>query len=414
MPAPFTSEESADVRSLRLWTDPLAAPDVPGEFWLERWLAGESDLDLNEQMNRAPNCRRAAKALRREVFRRAVLGRSPAPPAAKASDNGTLPKQPDRGDGMTCAVGALVETKTEVRLFDPDRAQWRLWRLGRPPTAVLVEGPMNLGYDRLWRAVLAIPEFVVPDEWLGEDELVLNIGGTRWLVFPSLEYPLSEGQIARMAGAANERGVEVLLLARAARAEGLPLPPELAAGTAGPNTPGRGEHLERVLEEAAWLAAEADARLAAAQWEEELQELLKETAQEDYFAVLRPEAQPAFARGTEIITPVFVLAIAEGETWKDVLRRFPRLEEAATPVIAVLKQKPTDLGSGCISAVWKLRQPLAAKIASPTVLVVDSLSKNVLGQARIDTEGVVRWDVPSATPVRTPVEQLVLILFLPA
>jgi hypothetical protein len=396
--------ESADARSARLWPDPFAAPDVPPREWLDWWFAGCGDADLVVQMASSPNCRRAAEALRQEHLSKALAGQTVEVPAEQPAQEQPLP------DAGARTIGALVETRAEVELFDPDRAFPR-WRLGCPPAAFLVQGPQDLRHDRIWRAVFAVPQIVVPDDFLGQDELVLSVDRARWLVLPALEYPLSDGQIARVVGRATDLNRDALLLAREALAKGLPLPPDLVAGRAEPGDPGRADHSARLLEEAAWLAALADARLQAAEWEAEIEHPLAENQSEEVFAVRAPEAQLAFAHGAEVVTRAFLLRLREGQTWQEALPPGKRLEEAGTPLTAVLKQRPADLGAGRLAAVWKLSLPLPAALVSALVAVVDVSSRRVLGTARADSYGVVRWDAPVGALGRTTVDQLALIIF---
>ncbi len=408
MDAKLHNLETADARSVRLWPDPLVAPDVPSGEWLDRWWAGEGDADLNAQMAASPNCRRAAEALRQESFSQALGGQAvetaPVPP----------PPEPARPDAAPRAVGALVETRADIQLFDADRAIQPVWRLGFPPTAFLVEGPFETGFDRVWRAMFAAPRFIFPDDGPGEEALVLAVDGAEWLAFPALEYPLSDNQISRVAGSVGVAGREDLAVARQALAEGLPLPPELTVGAASADAPGRKDRLARLMEGAGWLAAVADARLQAAEWEAEweaeIEEALAETATEDTFAIRLPANAMAFARGPEVVTPAFLIRLREGETAREVLARPQRLEELGTPLVAALKQRPADFGDGTVSAIWKLTPPLPTGLAGSLVAVVNRETRQVLGTARPDSQDVVRWKTSLDRLTNLEVDQLVLII----
>ncbi len=405
--AKFDNPETADARSARLWPDPFIAPDVPSSEWLDRWWAGEGDADLNAQMAASPNCRRVAEALRQESFSQALreqpVETAPEPP----------PPEPARPDAAPRVVGALVETRAEIQLFDADRAM-PVWRLGFPPTAFLVEGPSETGFDRIWRAMFAAPRFIFPDDEPGEPALVLTVGDSEWLAFPALEYPLSDDQISRVAGSVDTAGRDDLVVARQALAEGLPLPPELTVGAASADAPGRKDRLARLMEGAGWLAAVADARLQAAEWEAEweaeIEEALAETATEDTFAIRLPANAMAFARGPEVVTPAFLIRLREGETAREVLARPQRLEELGTPLVAALKQRPADFGDGTVSAIWKLTPPLPTGLAGSLVAVVNRETRQVLGTARPDSQDVVRWKTSLDRLTNLEVDQLVLII----
>ncbi len=403
MDAKLHNPETADARSARLWPDPFIAPDVPSSEWLDRWWAGKGDADLNAQMAASPNCRRAAEALRQESFGQALRGQpvetAPEPP----------PPEPARPDAAPRAVGALVETRADIQLFDADRAM-PVWRLGFPPSAFLVEGPSETGFDRTWRALFAAPRFIFPDGDPGEQALVLTVGDSEWLAFPALEYPLSDYQISRVAGSVDAAGQDDLVVARQALAEGLPLPPELAVGTAPAGGPGRKDRLARLMEGAGWLTAVADARLQAAEWEAEIGEALTEAATEDAFALGLPANEMAFARGPEVLTPAFLIRLREGETSREVLARPQRLKELGTPIVAALKQRPADLGDGTVSAIWKLTHPLPTGLAGSLVAVVNRETRQVLGTARLDSRGVVRWKTSLDRLTHLQVDHLALII----
>ncbi|MEI6390694.1 MAG: hypothetical protein WCT12_06270 [Verrucomicrobiota bacterium] len=340
MDAKLHNLETADARSVRLWPDPLVAPDVPSGEWLDRWWAGEGDADLNAQMAASPNCRRAAEALRQESFSQALGGQAvetaPVPP----------PPEPARPDAAPRAVGALVETRADIQLFDADRAIQPVWRLGFPPTAFLVEGPFETGFDRVWRAMFAAPRFIFPDDGPGEE------------------------------------------------ADG----------------PARKDCLARLMEGAGWLTAVADARQQAAEWEAEIGEALAEAGTEDMFALRSPANAMAFARGPEVVTPAFLIRLREGETSREVLARPQRLEEMGTPLVAALKQRPADLGEGTVSAIWKLTYPLPPGVAGCLVAVVNRETRQVLGTARPDSHGVVRWETSPERLTNLQVDQLALII----
>ena len=404
MDAKLHNLETAHARSVRLWPDPLVAPDVPAGEWLDRWWAGEGDADLNAQMAASPNCRRAAEALRQESFSQALGGQAvetaPVPP----------PPEPARPDAAPRAVGALVETRADIQLFDADRAIQPVWRLGFPPTAFLVEGPFETGFDRVWRAMFAAPRFIFPDDGPGEEALVLAVDGAEWLAFPALEYPLSDNQISRVAGSVGVAGREDLAVARQALAEGLPLPPELVAGAMAADGPARKDCLARLMEGAGWLTAVADARQQAAEWEAEIGEALAEAGTEDMFALCSPANAMAFARGPEVVTPAFLIRLRKGETSHEVLARPQRLEEMGTPLVAALKQRPADLGEGTVSAIWKLTPPLPPGVAGCLVAVVNRETRQVLGTARPDSHGVVRWETSPERLTNLQVDQLALII----
>ena len=403
MDAKYDNPETADARSARLWPDPFVAPDVPSSEWLDRWWAGEGDADLNAQMAASANCRRAAEALRQESFSQALRGQ-PVETAPSAP-----PSEPARPDAAPRAVGALVETRADIQLFDADRAM-PVWRLGFPPAAFLVEGPSETGFDRIWRAMFAAPRFIFPDDDPGEPALVLSVGDSEWLAFPALEYPLSDDQISRVAGSVGAAGQGYLAVARQALAEGLPLPPELTVGAVPADAPGRKDRLARLMEGAGWLSAVADARLQAAEWEAEIEEALAEAATEDMFALRLPANEMAFARGPEVVTSAFLIRLREGETARELLARPQRLEELGTSLVAALKQRPADLGDGIVSAIWKLTPPLPTGVDGSLVAVVNRESRQVLGTARLDGHGVVRWKTSIDRLTNLRVDQLVLII----
>jgi hypothetical protein len=221
---------------------------------------------------------------------------------------------------------------------------------------------------------------------------------------------LSDYQISRVAGSVDAAGQDDLVVARQALAEGLPLPPELAVGTAPAGGPGRKDRLARLMEGAGWLTAVADARLQAAEWEAEIGEALTEAATEDAFALGLPANEMAFARGPEVLTPAFLIRLREGETSREVLARPQRLKELGTPIVAALKQRPADLGDGTVSAIWKLTHPLPTGLAGSLVAVVNRETRQVLGTARLDSRGVVRWKTSLDRLTHLQVDHLALII----
>jgi hypothetical protein len=239
----------AHAQSCRLWPDPFEAPDVPPADILLRLLKHPGlDPDLEAQIAGSASGRRAIAALRATA---AIFGHA----------GGSKPLRPivQQITGSACsecapAFGEIWRTRMVVEHFDGEKIVPR--KTWSPPLAFITGEPQNVGFDTVCRAMLCSIREICDPLVAGIDSAVLRLeSGHEFVVHFALEYPVSTSQLEICIGAIDPVQAAPLQGKMAAFASGT----EADAPAISSDMSAR---LERLGEFGAWLASNADARLA--------------------------------------------------------------------------------------------------------------------------------------------------------
>lgn len=270
------AREQACRESIRLWPNPEAAPDVPPENVLRRFLEAPDDLapDLAEQIRRSPNCRRAldrlavsesdggADAVLDAEFCQKLRETLVDSVKQQADKDGEQSVTEPKASFAPAEFGQIWTTRSEVEIWDGERLG-RRWTFS-PPSVLVVRQAREMPWDdSVLRVVPVTPSALWPEEWIADDEMSPRLPGVdSFVAHLWLNYPMSRCQLAGYLGVLPEEGIEALRLGLAALDEGLPIPPDEQGGL--PLDPIWDADVilerERLHTRAAWLSATADAR----------------------------------------------------------------------------------------------------------------------------------------------------------
>lgn len=253
------------LHSLRLWSDPWEAPEVPDPQTLQLYLDAPTQLPpfLRKQIGNSFNCQRALDLLRADseqpdspeevewsgIFDSIATAMSGRPENAVRV---TVESQSKVDFIDSWAVGDIVSTQSLVEHWDGDQMSQR--QTYKPCVVLLKrrcgDHPWN---DTVFRAVPCSPLDFWPGSCRCEDETLLDLGPHgRWVAHNWLEYPVSAAQLAQRVCSMSFQEIE--------NAPAFPFNPDLDE----PDAPGRLER-ERLLAIASFLGSTAHARRL--QWE---------------------------------------------------------------------------------------------------------------------------------------------------
>ena len=253
--------------SRRLWPDPFEAPGVPPPDVLLRLAEHpEEDIDLVAQVCGSLEARRALfTALAAWNFSALSPRDKPLRPIAMGLRLSGADEAP--------VFGEIWHSSAVVEHYDGERiAPRRTWS---PPMALVVSEPQDTGFDTICRAVFCSVRELCDEEILecGGTSLFCDSAGYEYVAHLGLEYPVSCSQLAVRVGVVDPSGLAPLQESMAAHQSDAPHP--RLNGAKALSTYGSAVFL-RLAAQAAWLSANADARLAHRESDAEADEQMED------------------------------------------------------------------------------------------------------------------------------------------
>jgi len=199
------------------WPDPFMAPDVPDEETIRKYIRDRSSLDpdMVNQIEESVNCRRAVALV--EAMDSPVLEG-----LSEESEWEISPEVVTRTAAMVArrrrkkisppkgrkTVGEVWMTKTTVEHWNGRSIEMR--RLNRAPAVLLVSGPRDFGFDRVFRGVAV----TFDAGYAALDDLIFEANGVQVVAHMWLEYPVSCNQLSHCMAKLTGKDTKVVRASR--------------------------------------------------------------------------------------------------------------------------------------------------------------------------------------------------------
>ena len=388
----------AYAQSCRLWPDPFEAPDVPPTDILQRLLGHPgSDPDLEAQVAESATGRRAVAAMRATL---AIFGPTGSSKSLKPIRQQLLstarPESPP-------AFGEIWRTRMVVEHFDGEEIVPR--KTWAPSLAFITDEPQDVGFDTICRAMLcSIREMCDPEVADIDSEVVRLDSGHEFVVHFALEYPVSTSQLEICIGEIDPMQAGSLQEKMSSFASCT----ETDAANAPEISPSVLIQLERLAEFGAWLASNADARIA------------RQNAAASPVRVVTPNR---FAPCVEAVRSYhfegLALAAEGGQRWTnaliwaggiDALKPFVSTgAQSELRARAELIECPACKADGEAVGQWRLEHGTAASVPEGTEFFLAQASTGrILAAGRAGTDGFVDLETGGGFKEIQPADWLLL------